>query len=38
MLDQIDKYWEKLFADPLPVSTPEGVVYINPFKVANGKY
>jgi hypothetical protein len=28
MLKQLDKYWQKLFADPLPVATPEGVVYI----------
>jgi len=35
MLDQIDKYWEKLFADPLPVSTPEGVVYIQPQRTNN---
>jgi len=35
MLDQIDKYWEKLFADPLPVSTSEGVVYIQPQRTNN---
>jgi hypothetical protein len=25
MVAQIDKYWEKLFADPIPVVTPHGV-------------
>jgi hypothetical protein len=35
MLEQIDKYWEKLFADPLPVSTSEGVVYIQPQRTNN---
>ena len=28
MLAQLDKYWVKLFADPLPVVTPEGIIYI----------
>jgi hypothetical protein len=35
MLDQLDKYWEKLFADPLPVVTPEGVLYIQPQRTNN---
>jgi len=35
MLKQIDKYWEKLFADPLPVLTPEGIVYIQPQRTNN---
>ena len=35
MLKQIDKYWEKLFADPLPVVTPEGIVYIQPQRTNN---
>jgi hypothetical protein len=35
MLKQIDKYWEKLFADPLPVVTPEGIVYIQPQRTKN---
>ena len=35
MLKQLDKYWEKLFADPLPVVTPEGVVYIQPQRTNN---
>ena len=35
MLKQIDEYWEKLFADPLPVVTPEGIVYIQPQRTNN---
>ena len=35
MLKQIDKYWEKLFADPLPVVTSEGIVYIQPQRTNN---
>lgn len=35
MLDQLDKYWEKLFADPLAVVTPEGVLYIQPQRTNN---
>jgi hypothetical protein len=35
MLKQIDNYWEKLFADPLPVVTPEGLVYIQPQRTNN---
>jgi hypothetical protein len=35
MLEQIDKYWEKLFADPLPVLTSEGIVYIQPQRTNN---
>lgn len=35
MLKQLDKYWEKLFADPLPVVTPEGVMYIQPQRTNN---
>lgn len=35
MLKQIDKYWKKLFADPLPVVTPEGLVYIQPQRTNN---
>jgi hypothetical protein len=26
MVAQIDKYWEKLFADPIPIVCPDGVV------------
>jgi len=35
MLEQIDKYWKKLFADPLPVTTSEGTVYIQPQRTNN---
>jgi len=35
MLEQLDKYWVKLFADPLPVITPEGVLYIQPQRTNN---
>jgi hypothetical protein len=35
MLEQIDKYWEKLFADPIQVDTPEGKVAIQPQRTNN---
>jgi len=35
MIEQIDKYWEKLFADPLPVVTSEGIMYIQPQRTNN---
>jgi len=35
MVEQIDKYWEKLFADPLPVPTSEGIVYFQPQRTNN---
>jgi len=35
MLTQLDKYWEKLFADPLPVVTADGLVYIQPQRTNN---
>ena len=36
MAEQIDKYWEKLFADPLKIVTQEGeVVYIQPQRTNN---
>lgn len=35
MLDQLDKYWEKLFTDPLPVATPEGVLCVQPQRTNN---
>jgi len=35
MLKQLDKYWIKLFADPLPVVTPEGILYIQPQRTNN---
>jgi len=30
MIEQIDKYWEKLFADPITVQTPSGPILIQP--------
>ncbi len=30
MIAQIDKYWEKLFADPITVATPAGPILIQP--------
>ena len=35
MVAQIDKYWEKLFADPIPVNTPDGVRTILPQRTNN---
>ena len=35
MIAQLDKYWSKLFADPLPVVTPEGTLYIQPQRTNN---
>ena len=35
MIAQLDKYWDKLFADPLPVVTPEGILYIQPQRTNN---
>ena len=35
MVAQIDKYWEKLFADPIPVVTPNGVTIIHPQRTNN---
>jgi hypothetical protein len=36
LLGQLDKYWEKLFADPLQVITPDGsVLYIQPQRTNN---
>ncbi len=35
MIAQLDKYWDKLFADPLPVVTPEGLLYIQPQRTNN---
>jgi len=35
MLKQLDKYWVKLFTDPLPVVTPEGILYIHPQRTNN---
>lgn len=35
MIAQIDKYWEKLFADPITVQTPWGPVRITPQRTNN---
>ena len=35
MRDQIDKYWKKLFADPIQVDTPNGTVSIQPQRTNN---
>ncbi|VAW34787.1 hypothetical protein MNBD_DELTA03-1427 [hydrothermal vent metagenome] len=35
MITQLDKYWVKLFADPLPIETPEGIQYIQPQRTNN---
>ena len=35
MLRQIDTYWEKLFADPIAVDTPNGRVFIQPQRTNN---
>lgn len=35
MIDQIDQYWEKLFADPITVQTPSGPVLVQPQRTNN---
>lgn len=35
MIAQIDKYWEKLFADPITVDTPQGRVTFQPQRTDN---
>jgi hypothetical protein len=35
MAAQMDKYWEKLFADPVEVDTPEGKVFLQPQRTNN---
>jgi hypothetical protein len=35
MIKQMDKYWKKLFADPLLVNTPEGQILIAPQRTNN---
>jgi len=35
MLKQIDKYWDKLFADPIVVNTPAGQLMIHPQRTNN---
>ena len=35
MIKQIDKYWDKLFADPIVVNTPTGQLTIQPQRTNN---
>jgi hypothetical protein len=35
LIGQIDKYWEKLFCDPIKVSTPAGDSFIQPQRTNN---
>ncbi len=35
MIEQIDKYWSKFFADPITVNTPDGPVVILPQRTNN---
>lgn len=35
MIKQLDKYWVKLFADPIPVATTDGIFYIYPQRTNN---
>ncbi len=35
MIDQLDQYWKKLFADPITVQTPQGEVIIQPQRTNN---
>jgi hypothetical protein len=35
MVKQIDKYWDKLFADPIQVITKEGIVTLQPQRTNN---
>jgi len=35
MIEQIDTYWEKLFADPITVQTPSGPILIQPQRTNN---
>jgi hypothetical protein len=35
MIEQIDKYWDKLFADPITVNTPTGPLEIQPQRTNN---
>ena len=34
-IDQLEKYWEKLFADPIIVDTPKGKIKIQPQRTNN---
>jgi len=35
MTAQLDKYWDKLFADPISIDTPSGPVTIQPQRTNN---
>ena len=35
MVKQIDKYWDKLFADPIQLETPAGSITIQPQRTNN---
>ncbi len=35
MIEQVDKYWEKLFFDPIQIATPEGVYSVQPQRTNN---
>ena len=35
LIDQLDKYWEKLFADPIALQTPNGRLLIQPQRTNN---
>lgn len=35
MTEQIDKYWEKLFADPITLNTPKGEIIVQPQRTNN---
>ncbi len=35
MISQIDKYWVKLFADPISFETPQGIVTVQPQRTNN---
>jgi hypothetical protein len=35
LIHQIDKYWDKLFADPITVQTPSGPVVVQPQRTNN---
>ena len=35
MISQIDRYWDKLFADPITVTTPSGPIILQPQRTNN---
>ncbi|HHL33772.1 MAG TPA: hypothetical protein ENJ30_05350 [Desulfobulbaceae bacterium] len=35
MIVQLDKYWGKLFADPLQIANTDGTMYIQPQRTNN---